>query len=70
MGLLLFQNQIKSIGIILDVIYLTSTALGQRDLKDRSLAQKFGWLTHGYIIIFKNKMNNFTTSIDYQTANF
>ena len=34
MGLLPFENQIKSIGIILDVIYLTSTALGQRDLED------------------------------------
>ena len=32
-GLLPFQNQIKSIGIILNVIYLMSTALGQRDFE-------------------------------------
>ena len=31
LGLLKFENQIKSIGIILGVIYLTTTALGQRD---------------------------------------
>ena len=41
--LLPFENQIKSTGIILYVIYLTSTALWQRDLK--ALAQKFGSLT-------------------------
>ena len=33
MGLLPFENQIKSIDIILDVIYLTRTALGQRDFE-------------------------------------
>ena len=32
-GHLPFENQIKSIGIILDVIYLTSIALGQRDFE-------------------------------------
>ena len=37
MGLLPFENQIKSIDIILDVIYLTRTALGQRDFE--------GWFT-------------------------
>ena len=31
--LLPFENQIKSTGIIPDVIYLTSTALGQRDFE-------------------------------------
>ena len=33
MGLLPFENQIKSIGITLDVIYLPSTALRQRDFE-------------------------------------
>ena len=32
-----FENQIKSIGIILDVIYLTSAALGQRDFEGTCL---------------------------------
>ena len=53
MGLLPFENQIKSIGIILDVIYLTSTALGQRDFEDTGSKN---WLADvGYVVILKLK---------------
>ena len=43
LGLLPFENQIKPIGIIVDVIYSTSTALGQRDFKGSLTGSKI-WL--------------------------
>ena len=46
-----FKNQIKSIGIILDVIYLTSTALGQRDFE--STGVKIWLVDVGYVVIVK-----------------
>ena len=48
-----FKNQIKSIGIILDVIYLTSTALKQRDLE--GTGSKLWLVDVGYVIILKVK---------------
>ena len=53
MGLLPFENQIKSIGIILDVIYLTSTALGQKDLE--GTGSKMWLVDVGYVVILKVK---------------
>ena len=49
MELLPFENQIKSIGIILDVIYLTSAALGQRDIEGTGLVDV------DYVVILKVK---------------
>ena len=40
MGSLQFENRIKSIDIILDVIYLMSTALGQRDFEGSFIDSK------------------------------
>ena len=53
MGLLPFENQIKSIGIILDVIYLTSAALGQRDFEDT--VSNIWLVDAGYAVMLKVK---------------
>ena len=52
-GLLPFENQIKSIGIILDVIYLTSTALRQRDFE--GTGSNICLVDVGYVVILKVK---------------
>ena len=48
-----FENQIKSIVIILDVIYLTSAALGQRDFE--GTVSKICLVNVGYAVILKVK---------------
>ena len=48
-----FKNQIKSIGIILDGIYLTSTALRQRDFE--GTGSKLWLVDVGYVVILKVK---------------
>ena len=53
MGLLPFENQIKSIGIILDVIYLTSAASGQRDTE--GTGSKIWLVDVDYVVILKVK---------------
>ena len=52
MGHLPIENQIKSIGIILDVIYLKNAALGQRDFEGSFTGSKICLFTHGYAAIF------------------
>ena len=53
LGFLPFENQIKSIGIILDVIYLTSAALGQRDFEDT--VSNIWLVDAGYAVMLKVK---------------
>ena len=53
MGFLPFENQIKSVGIILDVIYLTSTALEHWDFE--GTGSKIGLVDVGYVVILKVK---------------
>ena len=53
MSLLSFENQIKSIGIILDVIYLTSAALGQRDFE--GTVSNIWPVDAGYAVMLKVK---------------
>ena len=57
-----FESQIKSIGIILDVIYLTRTALGQRDFEGSFTGSNIWFIDSGYVAIFKSKMNYFMTN--------
>ena len=53
-GPLPFENQIKSIGIIMDVIYLTSTALGQRDFEGSFTGSKI-WQTDSQFCCYIQK---------------
>ena len=53
MDLLPFENQVKSIGIILDVKYLTSAALGQRDIEGSG--SKIWLVDVDYVVILKVK---------------
>ena len=55
MELLPFENQIKSIGIILDVIYLTSAASGQRDTEGTGSKIWLVDVVVDYVVILKVK---------------
>ena len=49
-GLLPFENQIECAGIILDLIYLTSALLGQRNF-ERSFTSSKIWLIDSLVML-------------------
>ena len=54
-GFLPFENQIKSIGVMLDLIYLTSTAFGQRDFEGSFTGSKL-WVINRQVTLLYLKV--------------